>query len=131
MVKILHSFNFNKKQNHNRVIKFKINPATVLISVFVLVLCTFFSGIKAQQFKVESGLPHMLNYSAKQYKAHDQNWSIIQDSLGIIYIGNNTGLITFDGLEFEVIPSESSIYSLAKDDKGNIYYGADGDFGIV
>lgn len=73
----------------------------------------------------------MLNYSAKQHKAHDQNWCIIQDSLGLIYIGNNIGLLVFDGIEFDFIPVESIIYSLGKDEKGNIFYGGDGDFGII
>jgi serine phosphatase RsbU (regulator of sigma subunit) len=90
-----------------------------------------FSAVFAQQKSIESGLPHIINYNAKTYNAHDQNWCIVQDSLGIIYFGNNAGLLIFDGISFELIPNESIIYSLAKDKAGNIYYGADGDFGMI
>ncbi len=79
----------------------------------------------------ESGLPHFINYPAKQYKGHDQNWCIVQDSLGLIYIGNNAGLIVFDGTDFDLFTNESEIFSLGKDDAGNIYYGAVNDFGII
>jgi serine phosphatase RsbU (regulator of sigma subunit)/ligand-binding sensor domain-containing protein len=79
----------------------------------------------------ESGLPHILNYTKNNHKAHDQNWCLLEDSLGLIYIGNNAGLLVFDGIEFDFLATESVIYSLAKDGKGNIFYGADGDFGLI
>ncbi|MCC6251949.1 MAG: SpoIIE family protein phosphatase [Bacteroidia bacterium] len=102
----------------------------VLIS-YILCLFAGISYLKAQHATPETGLPYIVNYSAKQYKAHDQNWCIVSDSLGIIYIGNNIGILVFDGLDIDVINSETAIYSLAKDQKGNIYYGGEGDFGRI
>lgn len=88
-------------------------------------------ALHAQTTVKEIGLPHITNFTSKQYKAHNQNWCIVQDSLGLIYIGNNAGLLIFDGLDFDLVLFESMIYSLSVDEKGNIYYGADGDFGII
>jgi serine phosphatase RsbU (regulator of sigma subunit)/ligand-binding sensor domain-containing protein len=102
-----------------------------LLSALLILTILFNAQTKAQTFSKETGLPHLINYSSRQYKAHDQNWCMVQDSLGLIYIGNNIGLLVFDGLEFDYIQFESMIYSLAVDKKGNVYYGADGDFGIV
>jgi hypothetical protein len=63
-------------------------------------------------------LPYIVNYSKKEHKAHDQNWCIVEDSLGLIYVGNHTGLLVFDGLEFDFVLSVSAINALAKDEKG-------------
>jgi serine phosphatase RsbU (regulator of sigma subunit)/ligand-binding sensor domain-containing protein len=104
---------------------------SLIILSFLFCFLTINNSAIGQQYQAETGLPHILNYSAKQHKAHDQNWCIVQDSLGLIYIGNNIGLLIFDGIEFDFIPFESIIYSLGKDEQGNIYYGGDGDFGIL
>lgn len=96
--------------------------------VFLILITT---ATSAQTVSPETGLPHLVNYTSRHYKAHDQNWCIVQDSLGLIYIGNNIGLLVFDGIEFDYFQFESMIYSLGVDQKGNIYYGADGDFGII
>ncbi len=97
----------------------------------LLLVCFYFLPIHSfcQTNTFESGLPHIVNYTKNEHKAHDQNWCILEDSLGLIYIGNQAGLLVYDGIEFDFLPFESTINSLAKDSKGNVYYGADGDFG--
>jgi serine phosphatase RsbU (regulator of sigma subunit)/ligand-binding sensor domain-containing protein len=103
------------------------------MATLLLLMCFIFLPSKSfcQTNTFESGLPNIVNYSVKDFKANDQNWCIVQDSLGLMYIGNNVGLLVFDGIEFDFIPFQAPIYSLGKDEKGNIYYGSDGDFGII
>jgi serine phosphatase RsbU (regulator of sigma subunit)/ligand-binding sensor domain-containing protein len=103
------------------------------MATLLLLMCFIFLPSKSfcQTNTFESGLPHIVNYTKNEHKAHDQSWCLLEDSLGLIYIGNNIGLLVFDGIDFDFLPTESVIYSLAKDKKGKIYYGADGDFGCI
>lgn len=55
-----------------------------------------------------------------------QNWDIIQDQRGIIYIANTSVVMEYDGVKFSNVDSTENslgIHSLAKDDKGRIYFG--------
>lgn len=42
-------------------------------------------------------MPIVTNYTAKDYQAGLQNWALAQGENGEMYIGNNTGLLCFDG----------------------------------
>lgn len=71
-------------------------------------------------------------YSPKEYDAHAQNWCVIQDNDGLIYIGNTTGLLIFDGKKWEPVKLNNSIVrSLDKDKNDKIFYGAQGEFGYL
>ena len=45
----------------------------------------------------ESGRPFIRNYEAREYQAHSQNWSILQDQRGVMYFGNSIGVLEYDG----------------------------------
>ena len=79
------------------------------------------------------GLPFTQYYPPQTYEGHRQNWCMIQDAKGVMYIGNTAGLITFDGVKWRKYDckNQSVIRCLAKDGSGNIYYGAKGDFGYI
>lgn len=81
----------------------------------------------------ETGSPIIVNYSPKQYNAHDQNFAIVQDSVGVIYIGNGDGILEYDGIHFNLIElaNKTNIYSFYKDKNQRIYYGAVGEFGYL
>ncbi|WP_375562926.1 SpoIIE family protein phosphatase [Bernardetia sp. OM2101] len=51
----------------------------------------------------EAGRLFVENYSPKQYNAATQNWAIEQDKNGVIYVGNTTHLLSFDGKTWERI----------------------------
>ena len=44
------------------------------------------------------------NYSINDYKASCQNWEISVSHYGVLYIANNSGLLTFDGNNWELYP---------------------------
>ncbi len=79
------------------------------------------------------GAPIITNYDAKIYKAHSQNWVSIQDQRGIIYFGNSSGLIEFDGQRWRTVATKGNpmIRALAIGSDQTIYYGSIGDFGYL
>ena len=79
-----------------------------------------------------SSLKYFRNYSPKDYDNHPQNWSILQDKRGIIYVGNNGGLIEFDGVSWRAIDVPNwSARSLAIDDNGTVYIGGKNEIGFL
>ena len=70
------------------------------------------------------------NFSPSDYNARNQNWGLTQNNSGEIYIANNEGLLTFDGLNWQLYPSPNrselrSVYML----DGKIYSGCYREFG--
>ncbi len=80
------------------------------------------------------GTPFVRNFVPLEYGAPEQNWSMVQDNRGVMYIGNNDrGVLEFDGSGWRNIPvpNNSPVRSLAIDDRGTIYVGAVGELGYL
>ncbi|GAB4332439.1 MAG: triple tyrosine motif-containing protein [Flammeovirgaceae bacterium] len=77
------------------------------------------------------GVPSITQYSPADYKGDTQNWAILQDLNGLVYFGNNAGLLEFDGVRWKMIqmPNKSLVRSLATDSQGKIYVGAQNELG--
>lgn len=77
------------------------------------------------------GLPLLENISPKTYGADAQNWAVIQDLRGIVYAGNNQGVLAYDGTGWRLIrtPNRTTVRSLAEDGEGRIFVGATGELG--
>ena len=77
------------------------------------------------------GTPAVQQYSKSQYKAGNQNWSISVDKTGMIYTGNNEGLLSFDGQywSLHLLPNKSIVRSVKVSNDGKIYTGGHGEFG--
>lgn len=89
----------------------------------------FFIGVSVLVSAQE--LPFLKNYAPADYNAARQNWSISQDENKTIYIGNDQGLLQFDGGNWTLfsLPEGRSIRSVYY--KGSrIYTGAYGEFGF-
>jgi hypothetical protein len=89
------------------------------------------AGLSA--FPAEIGKPFMTVYPSKEIGGHVQNWAIIQDRRGVMYIGDGFGVQEFDGSTWRLIlsPNESFGRSLAIDAKGRIYVGSSGMLGYL
>jgi signal transduction histidine kinase/CheY-like chemotaxis protein len=81
----------------------------------------------------EIGLPLLKNYKPNEYNAGTQNWAIVQDQRGILYVGNNVGVLEFDGVNWQTIQTanQSVVRSLAVGPDGRIFVGAKGDLGYI
>ncbi|UCH95008.1 MAG: response regulator [Candidatus Aminicenantes bacterium] len=78
------------------------------------------------------GCKYFKNYTPKEYGGQTQNWSILQDKRGIIYIGNQIGLLEFDGVSWRRIDLPNDLVrSLAIDDTGIIYVGGKDEIGFL
>lgn len=83
--------------------------------------------------KLETGMPVVQNYSAKDYDSGTQVWTIAQDKRGLMYFGVSGGtVLQFDGVTWRRISTPSSVIrSLARDSKGTMWVGADGEIGYL
>lgn len=82
----------------------------------------------------ESGLPFIRNYAPAEYGGATQNWAVVQDPRGVIYVGNvDDGLFTYDGSRWRriPIPNRSAVRSLGVDAAGRVWVGVVGDLGYV
>jgi len=67
--------------------------------------------------------PVVKNFSKSDYNADNQNWSVAEDSEGIIYFANNKGLLEFDGISWKLYPSPNgNIIRYVAIDKHNRIY---------
>ncbi len=101
------------------------------LSGFLFFVFFILSNLFSQVNK--DGLPFITKYTDKDYGDAGQIWAITQDNRGIMYFGCNYGLKTYDGKTWKSynIPQSTILRSLATDDKGNVYYGAEDDFGVL
>ncbi|HMR92100.1 MAG TPA: triple tyrosine motif-containing protein [Chitinophagaceae bacterium] len=77
------------------------------------------------------GIPSIINYTKQQYNAGRQNWGIVQDNNGIMYFANNDGVLTFDGVfwQLHALPNKTVVRSVAIDKSGRVYAGGQGEIG--
>ncbi|WP_026899291.1 triple tyrosine motif-containing protein [Daejeonella oryzae] len=94
--------------------------------LFILFFCSF--NVVAQN---QIGTPQILNYSNLTYKAGTQNWDSGQDKQGVMYFGNNEGLLTFNGKFWNLypLPNKTVVRSLEIDESGRIYVGGQDEVG--
>ena len=99
--------------------------------VFTYLIISLTAAI-AQDIKESGSLP-VYNFSSKTYNAHEQNWCISQDKRGIMYFGNNSGVLEYDGVNWRLIPTakQTKVSALGIDSLGWIYVGALGEVGYL
>ncbi|MEO7992083.1 MAG: two-component regulator propeller domain-containing protein [Chryseolinea sp.] len=102
------------------------------ISLFLVVFASFVCSNPSFAQSGLSGLPFIRNFSPLEYKAGIQNWAVTQDKRGIMFFANNYGLLEFDGNAWRNygMPNGSKMRSVAIDEDGKIYVGAQGNFGF-
>lgn len=95
------------------------------------VFCVLFS-LSSFTDAQELGLYPIRNFSHRDYAGHAQNWAIVQDHRGLIYIANNEGVIEFDGSDWRRI-SINGAHSrcLDVDAEGRIWVGGQDEIGYL
>ncbi|MGB8317634.1 MAG: ATP-binding protein [Ignavibacteriaceae bacterium] len=99
--------------------------------ILPLICSLFFISASLSQNKKENGYPLITNYTAKEYGAFQGNWAIAQDKRGVMYFGNDIGLLEYDGSSwrFYQVPNKTTLRSVAPGSDGKLYAGAVGDLG--
>lgn len=77
-------------------------------------------------------VPRVSNFSVREYKAGNQNWSITQDKEGCIYVGNNKGVLEFDGIHWKLypLPNNNIIRCVYYSSDEKLYVGSYEEFGF-
>ncbi len=88
-------------------------------------------GVSAVAQPSQSGLPFVRSFQTVDYKAGIHNYDIAQSREGLIYIGNNFGLLEYDGEQWRTygVPNGTRVRSVAIDPSGRIFVGCQSDFG--
>ncbi len=80
----------------------------------------------------EKGSPVIYNFLSKDYNGEPQNWDIVFDQRGVMYVANNSGILEYDGVEWRIIKFPSDfVRSLAINKKNEIFAGGSGEFGFL
>ena len=97
-----------------------------VFGLFIILLLVLVPGnTSAQRF----GIPGIQNFSRSEYQGGTQTWSVAVAPNGMMYFGNNNGLIEYDGAHWTVYRDLELVNrSLCVDDK-RIYVGAFNKFG--
>ncbi|MBE9469403.1 MAG: SpoIIE family protein phosphatase [Bacteroidetes bacterium] len=98
----------------------------------LLVLFLYVSNCFSQKVDYK-GMPFIRNFSAKEYNGQGQNWAVAQDIRGVMYFGNGSGILEFDGENWRKykITNHSNVRSLAIDSNGTLFVGAFNEFGYM
>lgn len=104
-----------------------------LIKQFCLwIALSFTFAVQCFAIVKEVGVPVIQNFQREVYGAGTQNWSVCQGDNGMVYFGNNNGLICFDGKSWNLyaLPNGSNVrcvyFSSAQQ---RLYVGGFNDFG--
>jgi serine phosphatase RsbU (regulator of sigma subunit)/ligand-binding sensor domain-containing protein len=81
----------------------------------------------------ELGNPYIKNYLPKEYSSSATIWDITQDKNGLMYFGVAEGVLQYDGLYWQVIPTKNNTTARALDvnEKGVVFVGAKNEFGYL
>lgn len=81
----------------------------------------------------EAGSPIIRYYPPEAYGGGAQNWALLQDARGVLYVGSTSALLEYDGVTWRRIltPAQSTVRSMAADSTGRIWVGAVSDLGYL
>jgi ligand-binding sensor domain-containing protein/DNA-binding CsgD family transcriptional regulator len=76
--------------------------------------------------------PRVRNFEPADYGGQNQNWSLAQSPEGWLYVGNNGGLLEFDGArwQFFSLPEKQTLRAVAAGRDGEIFCGGFAEFGF-
>jgi ligand-binding sensor domain-containing protein len=96
--------------------------------LLVLIALVGFSPLYAQS---QLGIPQIESFSNEIYHAGIQNWCVKQDKAGNLFVGNNEGLLFYNGGYWNLfkLPNNTSVRSIGIDSKNRIYIGAQDEIG--
>lgn len=100
--------------------------------LFTLSLIIFHLSFIFGQTK-QIGYPTVTNFSRSDYHAGTQNWAVDQDDAGVMYFANNSGLLEFDGVDWQLfqLPNHTVVRSFAFGPNGRLYIGGQNEVGYL
>lgn len=115
----------------------KLATRTIVFFILFFPVVTTIKGQKAGQevndrYQIK-GIPHIIHYTKNEYNADSQFWSMCEDDNGVLYFGNNDGILIYDGESWEQVklPNGSTVRSLKYASDGHIYAGGYNEMGRI
>ncbi len=103
--------------------------------VVLLVLAAGWSAPAAAQPSDPLGYPLIQTYAPEDYgrRLQSQNWSVTQDSQGVIYVANPGGVLAYDSATWRLIPTDQQtlVRTVVTGPEGTVYAGAYGEIGAL
>ncbi|MCB0563936.1 MAG: response regulator, partial [Phaeodactylibacter sp.] len=105
----------------------------IFFTCFLLFTAGLFAQSTAAMPAQQTGLPYIQNFRSADYGAAPQNYSITQSPQGLMYFGNEKGLLEYDGTTWRLIPLPNNMiaYAVSCGTDGKIYVGGEGDLGFM
>ena len=87
------------------------------IPLLILLFCHLYSW--------SQGIPWFQNFMSADYRAHNQNFDIVADEDGTVYVANFEGLLYYDNAQWRIIhtPGITRVTSLFRDSQGTLWAG--------
>jgi signal transduction histidine kinase/FixJ family two-component response regulator len=101
-----------------------------IVYAFLALTLLIVDSSKGQKL-FELGRPFFRFFSTREYGFDNQNWSAVQDREGLLFFGNNSSVLDYDGQRWDHIPVTGgfAIRGLAIDSTGAIWVGGAGKLG--
>ncbi|MHA6248227.1 adenylate/guanylate cyclase domain-containing protein [Pontibacter sp. CAU 1760] len=101
-------------------------------------LIAFFSLISSLHALAQLGNPFIQSFTPSDYQSNayissPQNWGIIQDNRGIMYVSNTSGVLEYDGISWQLVKGTSygGRFQLARNSEGQLFVGSLNNFGYL
>ncbi len=111
----------------------KVNRFFLFLAQVLLALHGF-GNDPAIETKLRSyaGFKDIKNYAPETYNALEQNWGILQDRRGVIYVANQGGILEYDGVCWrQILIPHSAVRSMAIAPNNVIYAGGRSEIGFL
>jgi serine phosphatase RsbU (regulator of sigma subunit) len=110
-----------------------MNRKSLLIPFISLAVFLTVLNAHGQTNIIPYGTPLIFNYSSGDYKASPENYGLVQNSQGVLYIGNTGYVLEYDGVNWRKIKidGELPVLSLAIDSLGTVYLSTGTEFGFL
>lgn len=104
-----------------------LSMAKFYVTLLALLLLSVQSALT-----IDLGRQPYKNFTHRDYLGHHQNWAVVQDNRGFIYVANNNGVLEYDGNSWRVISINGLVTRcLDVDAFGRIWVGAQDNFGYL
>lgn len=102
-----------------------------LLAVSIGDVYSIFSQDRPRRY-LTGPMHYFKNYSRGDYNNQSQNWCVLQDRRGVMYFGNNGGLMEFDSISWrEIKIPNQPVRSLDINRDGTIYVGGINEMGYL
>lgn len=95
------------------------------------IFLTVISALLLSSAGISANNPNIINFGRNDYQAGNKNWSLSEDEKGVMYIGNDLGLLEFDGIDWHLnrLHKADVVRAISAASNQTIYTGGYEEFG--